>query len=192
MLSNSAVSRIARRLLRRNALRAHAPGTDSANSIATPRLDLLAAVNQGTALSVSGTGPQNAVKGTRSTYALTVSDRGPLAATNVTLTDTLPPGATFVSASAGCTYASGTVTCVAANLGANASQMFNIVVQWITTGPVYDSASVSAAEINATPASGSVSFGVAPPDGDAPLPAWAYVLLGIGLFSLFTFRGKAV
>lgn len=158
--------------------------TDSANSIATSRLDLVAAVNQGTALAVSGTGPQNAVTGTKSTYALTVSNRGPLAATNLTLVDTLPPGATFVSAPAGCTFASGTVTCVVASLGANASQMFNIVVQWTTTGPVYDNASVSAAEVNATPTSGSVSFGLAPVDGDAPLPAWAHVVLGIGLFSL--------
>jgi uncharacterized repeat protein (TIGR01451 family) len=165
--------------------------TDAANGITTSRLDLVAAVNQGTALAVSGTGPQNAVAGTKSTYALKVTDGGPLAATNVTLVDTLPPGATFVSASTGCTYVNGTVTCVAASLGANASQTFNIVVQWTVTGPVYDNASVSAAEVNATPASGSVSFGVAPLDGDAPLPAWAYALLGIGLFCLVAFRGKA-
>jgi uncharacterized repeat protein (TIGR01451 family) len=164
--------------------------TDAANSIATSRLDLVAAVNQGTALSISGTGPQNAVAGTKSTYALTVTDGGPLAATGVTVVDRLPAGATFVSASAGCTYADGTVTCVAASLDANASQMFNIVVQWTATGPIYDNASVSAAEVNATPASGSVSFGVAPPDGDAPLPAWAYALLGLGLFCLIAFREK--
>ena len=91
----------------------------------TSRLDLFAAVNPGTALGISGSGPQNAVAGTQSTYALKVTDGGPLAATNVTLVDTLPPGATFVSASAGCTYAEGTVTCVAASLGANASHAFD-------------------------------------------------------------------
>ena len=162
--------------------------TDDANSIATPRLDLVAAVNQGTALAISGTGPQNAVAGTKSTYALKVTDGGPLAATHVSLVDTLPPGATFVSASTGCTYSGGTVTCIATSLSADSSQTFDIVVQWTATGPVYDSASISAAESNTTPASDSVSFGSPPADGDAPLPPWAYALLGIGLFSLVAFR----
>jgi uncharacterized repeat protein (TIGR01451 family) len=165
--------------------------TDAANGVTTPRLNLLAAVNQGTALAITGSGPQNAVAGTKSTYALTVTDGGPLAATNVTLVDRLPAGATFVSASTGCTYADGTVTCTAASLGANSSQTFDIVVQWTTTGPVFDSASVSAAESNTTANSGSLSFGVAASDGDAPLPAWAYALLGVGLFSLVASRRQA-
>ncbi len=165
--------------------------TDAANGVTTSRLDLLAAVNQGTALAVSGSGPQNSVAGTQSTYALTVTDTGPLAATNVTLVDTLPPGAAFVSASRGCTYAEGTVTCIAASLGANSDETLDIVVQWTATGPVYDAASISAAESNTTPVSGSVSFGTAPADGDAPLPTWAYALLGIGLFSLMALRRKA-
>ncbi|MHB8814879.1 MAG: S8 family serine peptidase [Steroidobacteraceae bacterium] len=158
--------------------------TDAANGVATPRLDLLAAVNQGTALSLAGSGPQNAVAGTQSTYSLTVTDGGPLGATNVKIVDTLPAGATFVSASPGCTYASGTVTCIASSLGANSGQTFNIVVQWTATGPVYDSAAVSADQSNTDAAGGSVSFGVAPEDGDAPLPSWAYAILGIGLFTL--------
>ena len=158
--------------------------TDAANGVTTSRLNLVAAVNQGTALSLSGSGPQNAVAGTQSTYALTVVDSGPLAATNVKVVDTLPAGATFVSASPGCTYASGTVTCVASSLGANSSQTFNIVVQWNFTGPAYDSASISADQSNTSASKGSVSFGAAPEDGDAPLPLWAYALLGMGLFSL--------
>ena len=161
---------------------------DAANSVTTPRLNLLAAVNQGTALSLSGSGPQNAVAGTRSTYALTVTDGGPLAATNVTLVDQLPAGATFISAPSGCTYASGTVTCVESTLAANSSQTFDIVVQWTSTGLVYDSASVSAAESNTTPDAGTDSFGVPPEDGDAPLPLWAYALLGTGLFAVAALR----
>jgi uncharacterized repeat protein (TIGR01451 family) len=164
--------------------------TDAANGVTASRLDLVAAVNQGTALSISGSGPQNAVSGTQSTYALTVTDSGPLAATNVKVVDTLPAGATLVSASPGCTYAAGSVTCVAASLGANSSQTFDIIVQWTSTGPVYDSASVSADESNTAAAGGSVSFGLAPDDGDAPLPIWAYALLGMGLFALATYRRK--
>ena len=164
--------------------------TDAANGVTTSRLDLLAAVNQGTALSLSGSGPQNAVAGTQSTYTLKVTDGGPLAATNMRIVDTLPVTATFVSASAGCTYASGTVTCIAPSLGANSSQTLDIIVQWTVTGPVYDSASVSADQSNTASASGggSVSFGQAPRNDDAPLPLWAYALLGLGLFTLAASR----
>ena len=164
--------------------------TDLANGVVTSRLDLLAAVNQGTALSLSGSGPQNAVTSTQSTYTLTITDGGPLAATNIKVVDTLPAGATFVSASPGCTYASGIVTCVAASLSANSAQMFDIVVRWTSTGPAYDSASVSADQSNTTAGGGSVSFGPAPEDGDAPLPFWSYTLLGIGLFTLAASRRK--
>jgi len=164
--------------------------TDAANSVTTSRLDLLAAVNQGTALSLSGSGPQNAVAGTQSTYTLEVTDGGPLAATDVKVVDALPSGATFVSASAGCSYAAGVVTCIASSLGANSSATFNIVVRWSFSGPVYDSASVSADQSNTVSGGGSVSFGSAPAagDGDAPLPLWAYTLLGLGLFGLATSR----
>ena len=164
--------------------------TDAANGVTTSRLNLLAAVNQGTALSLSGSGPQSAVAGTQSTYALTVTDGGPLAATNVKVVDTLPAGATFVSASSGCTYASGTVTCVASGLGANSSDTFDIVVRWTSTGAAYDSASISADQSNTAAGGGSVSFGAAPQEGDAPLPAWDYVLLGIGLFVVAASRRR--
>lgn len=52
------------------------------------------------------------------TYALTVTDDGPIDSTGSTVVDTLPAGVTFVSASPGCGLASGKVTC---NLGALAS-----------------------------------------------------------------------
>ena len=163
--------------------------TDPGNGVTTSRLNLLAAVNQGIALAISGTGPQSAVAGTQSTYALKVTNSGLIAATNMTLTDTLPPGAELVSAPSGCSYANHTVTCVTTGLGPNTSQTFNIVVQWTTTGPVYNSASVSSVESNTSPDS-TVAFGTLPVDGDAPLPAWAYALLGAGLFSLLAFRRK--
>lgn len=162
--------------------------TDAANGVTVPRLNLLAAVNQGTALSLSGSGPQNSVTGTQSTYVLEATDGGPLDATNVKVVDTLPSGAAFVSASAGCTYASGVVTCIAASLGANSSQTFNITVEWTSTGPVYDTATLGADQSNTTAGGGSVSFGLASADGDAPLPLWFCALLGIGLFALATVR----
>jgi uncharacterized repeat protein (TIGR01451 family) len=55
--------------------------------------------------------------GANLTYAVTVRNNGPSTAHNVTVTDALPAGVTFVSASSGCTGTT-TVTC---NLGALAS-----------------------------------------------------------------------
>jgi hypothetical protein len=42
----------------------------------------LAAVNQGTAIALSGSGPTQAVSGGTASYSITVTDSGPLAATN--------------------------------------------------------------------------------------------------------------
>jgi uncharacterized repeat protein (TIGR01451 family) len=45
------------------------------------------------------------------TYTIVASNTGPVDATNVILTDTLPVSVTFVSASSGCTELDGVVTC---------------------------------------------------------------------------------
>jgi uncharacterized repeat protein (TIGR01451 family) len=167
---------------------------DPGNNLTLPRLDLLAATNKGTAVSLSGSGPTSATSGATSTYTLTATNSGPLLATNVIVTDTLPSGAVFVSASSGCTFASGTVTCTTASLGVGASATFTITVRWNFSGPVYNTASVTADQINsAAPAQQTVAFGT-PPDtsAEAPVPAWAYVLLGIGLFWLAIRRSSAV
>ena len=56
--------------------------------------------------------PNNPVsQGSNVQYTATVTNNGPSDATAVSLVDTLPVGATFVSAGAGCTPASTTVTC---------------------------------------------------------------------------------
>jgi uncharacterized repeat protein (TIGR01451 family) len=158
--------------------------TDSANGRTTPRVNLLAAVNQGTALGLSGSGPTTASSGGTSKYTITVTNSGPLDATNVKLTDALPSGATFKSASSGCTFTSPNVTCALGNLAVNASITITITVTWNTTGSVYDSATVTADQTN-TSSQQILAFGTAPVSTiDAPLPIWAYALLGIALFAL--------
>jgi uncharacterized repeat protein (TIGR01451 family) len=62
------------------------------------------------------------------TYTVTVTNNGPDAATDVTVTDTLPASITFVSADAGCAEVSGTVTCTVSSLADGASAAFDIVV----------------------------------------------------------------
>ena len=56
------------------------------------------------------------------TYSLSISNSGPSDALGVVVTDKLPAGVTFVSASAGCTYASLShdVTCLIGTLAAGA------------------------------------------------------------------------
>jgi uncharacterized repeat protein (TIGR01451 family) len=159
--------------------------TDSANGLTAPRLDLLAAVNQGTMLALSGSGPAQATLGGTATYSLTVTDSGPLAATDVVVTDTLPPGATLVSKSAGCTSSGSTVTCGLGSLAAGGHDTVTLNVRWTVSGAVYDSASVSSDQINTAPAaSQTLAFGVAPPSGnatDGPIPPWTYGLLAISM-----------
>lgn len=159
--------------------------TDSASGFTTPRIDLFAAASEGTALTLAGSGPTTAMAGTDGSYSLTATNGGPLSATDVVVADTLPAGSTFVSASSGCSYAAGTVTCKASQLGSKASVTFNIEVSWNVNGPVYDSATVSADQYDSAAASQeAVAFGTPPGgSGDAPLPPWTYLVLGGGLFA---------
>jgi uncharacterized repeat protein (TIGR01451 family) len=158
--------------------------TDSANGLTTPRLDLLAAVNQGTMLALSGNGPTQATLGGTATYGITVTDSGPLAATDVVVTDTLPAGATLVSKSAGCILSGSTVTCALGSLAAGGHETVTLNVKWTVSGTVYDSASVSSNEVNtASVATQTLAFGTAPSGNstDGPVPPWSYGLLAISM-----------
>lgn len=67
------------------------------------------------------------VPGTNSTYALDVRNNGPDAAQGAVVADRLPDGLSFVSASPGCSFANGTVTCRLSSLAAGASDKFTVV-----------------------------------------------------------------
>jgi uncharacterized repeat protein (TIGR01451 family) len=79
-------------------------------------------------LSVTKEGPAMVYVGEDITYLLTVANAGPADATGVFLTDILPVGVTFVSASTGCVEAEGIVTCDVGDLAAGASVEITIVV----------------------------------------------------------------
>jgi uncharacterized repeat protein (TIGR01451 family) len=98
-------------------------------------------------LSVSKTAtPSPAIVNTNLTYTITVMNAGPQAATNIVVTDMLPGGVTFVSASAGCVASPGMVICNIASLAANASATLSIVVTPTAAGTINNTVSVVAAE----------------------------------------------
>ena len=79
------------------------PGNNNAadTDLLTPRADL----------SISKTdGKPSVVPGTDNTYTITVTNNGPSTVTGAQVSDVLPAGATFVSATNGATYDAGTNT----------------------------------------------------------------------------------
>src|SRR5262249_29834858 len=85
-------------------------------------------VNGSADLSITKTAPATVGAGQQFTYTLSVHNGGPSDATGVSVTDPLPTGVTFVSASTGCTNASGTVTCTVGALANGANATATIVV----------------------------------------------------------------
>lgn len=83
---------------------------------------------------VTSTGPY--LVGDEIAYTLTVTNNGPATATNVEITDPIPFGTEFVSASAGCTASLVTITCTRPTLNNGSSRSFNIVVRAIEEGQV--------------------------------------------------------
>ncbi len=76
-------------------------------------------------------------------YALSVTNHGPYPAQNVIVVDTLPAGATFTSASVGCTHVSGVVTCLLGTLAVDQTANLSITIQ-APPGNIRNQAAVSA------------------------------------------------
>lgn len=102
-------------------------------------------------VSVVKTGPSTGTAGTNGTYTLTVTNTGPVPATNATVTDTLPTGETYVSSSDSfatgntCTAAGQTVTCPVDSLAADSSGTISVTVAYATdaSGDLTDCATVA-------------------------------------------------
>jgi uncharacterized repeat protein (TIGR01451 family) len=79
---------------------------------------------------VKSVSPDAVTPGQTFTYTLQVKNSGPSDATNITVTDTLPPQTTFVSSFAGCTAVGQVVTCpTMPSMIAGANAMFDLAVQ---------------------------------------------------------------
>lgn len=117
--------------------------TVTSNNVST----VSSAVAATATLSVAKSGPSTATQGGSVTYTLTLTESGPSNATSVTLTDTLPAGLTFVTASfsqGAVSSAGNTVSDVIATLAVGATVTGTVVAQVIAAaGTVTDTASVS-------------------------------------------------
>jgi uncharacterized repeat protein (TIGR01451 family) len=89
------------------------------------------------------------------TYAITVANAGPSPATNVVVTDVLPAGTTFTSAtpSQGSCSGTTTVTCTLGTLasGGSATIALNVTLP-AAVGPVSNTATVTSASVDPNPA----------------------------------------
>lgn len=131
---------------------------------------------------VTSTGPY--VIGSNITYQLTVTNHGPSGATDVVVTDPIPAGTVFVSASPGCTASATTITCTEATLANGASESFAITLLATAPGDVANSASVDSAEDDPVAGNSSdtapvVTVGAAAAAADIPTASeWGLLLMG--------------
>jgi len=103
-------------------------------------------------LSMVQTGPTNVLAGGTLIYTNTVSNIGPTPATNTVVTDTLPTGTTFVSATGGGLYSGGVVTWSLGTLAVNSSSKFTITVTVPASGTLTNAATASSSTPEFNPA----------------------------------------
>ncbi|MBK5258222.1 MAG: right-handed parallel beta-helix repeat-containing protein [Thermoanaerobaculia bacterium] len=119
------------------------------------------------------------------TFTTVVTNGGPVAATGVVVTDTLPAGLTFVSVSSATASCGGTttVTCSIPAIAVSGSATISLVASASGTTPITNVASVSATESDPVPANNSSSVAIAPvPPAPVPtLSGWMLIALALML-----------
>ncbi|HNB50776.1 MAG TPA: proprotein convertase P-domain-containing protein, partial [Anaerolineales bacterium] len=147
---------------------------DLTNPLVTVPLTLT--VDASADLSITKTAAAEVTVGDTFTYTVEVSNAGPATAHNVVVTDTLPAGVTFVSATAGCTNDGGVVTCDLGDVASGGSATVEIVVTADEVGTVSNTAVVasSSSDPNAENNSASADTDIV----EAPVEGyWIYLPL---------------
>ncbi len=122
-------------------------------------------------LAVSGTAPGSVTLGSNLTFNLRVTNDGTAVATGVTLTDALPSGVKFVSATGGVTPLNGVLTFTIGNMAAGATTTVALVITPTSAGSLTDGATVSMNQTDPTPGDNTVTLVTtvaSPVGGDAP------------------------
>ena len=121
--------------------------TDSGNNTSEFSLCEQVDPTAGTAnLSITKTdSPDPVTVGSQLTYAISVTNAGPDAASNVVVTDTLPSTLTLVSTSTGSCSGTTTITCTLGSLASGSQITVSIVVTPTAAGEITNTATVSAA-----------------------------------------------
>lgn len=129
------------------------------------------------------------------TYTIGVTNNGPASATSVTVTDAVPAGTTFVSAtpSQGSCSGTSTVTCNLGTISSSASASVSLTVTPHVAGPLSNTAIVSSPENDTNPTNNSATSNVTVrPATDIPtLSEWALALLAslLGLLGFVKAKG---
>jgi len=111
-----------------------------------------------TDMSAGITGPATAKAGATVVYAVTAFDLGPATADQVTATFTLPPGASFVSAQNGGTYANGVVTWTVPTIRSGPHSNLKVSITLSATGTNTVNAAVQALNPDPNKANNSTSL----------------------------------
>lgn len=109
-------------------------------------------------LALSGNAPASVTLGQNVTDTLKVTDNGTASATGVTLTDTLPAGVTFISATGGVTPVNGVLTFQIGSLTAGASSTVTVVLKPTASGALSDQASASFNGTDPTPSDNALTL----------------------------------
>jgi large repetitive protein len=128
------------------------PGNNSATEATT--------VNTSADLSITKSdSPDPVIAGNNLTYTLGITNNGPSDATGVSISDAIPAGTSFVSASGGGTLAAGTVTWATGALanGASTSRTLTVSVNSSRTTNLSNTATVSATTTDPTPGNNSAT-----------------------------------
>ncbi|MEO8669782.1 MAG: DUF11 domain-containing protein [Tahibacter sp.] len=148
-------------------------------------------------LSITKTGPANAIAGSRISYTLDVANNGPSTTLLVSITDVLPAALTLVSATPtqGSCLGTTTVTCTVGNLSNAATASISVVVDISPTanGTLTNTASVTSIDADPNPGNNTSSSSVNVSGGATPVAApatsiWSLLAMAVSLLLLVAMR----
>jgi uncharacterized repeat protein (TIGR01451 family)/CSLREA domain-containing protein len=157
-------------------------GTSSATVTIIDDDPVVLTADLGVTKDVVGSGPF--FVGQDVTFTITVSNAGPDAAANTTVTDVVPPGTVFVSAtpSAGSCAGTTTVTCNVGTLASGGNATITLVLEITNPGAITNTAAAESDATDPTPASDSATINAAANGADIPtLSEWMLLALASAL-----------